>query len=68
MAITGQVMLGDHTLLLISHWYDGVPWPTVYAFVATPEGYLRTNALSDDLAFDVVFSALRGGEVTAGGQ
>ncbi len=68
MAITGQVLLGDHALLLISHWYDGVPWPAVYAFVETPEGYLRANALSNDPAFDVVFTALRGGEVTAGGQ
>ena len=67
MAITGQVMLGEHTLLLISHWYDGVPWPAVYSFVETPEGYLRTNALSDDPAFDVVFTALRNGEVTAAG-
>ena len=68
MAITGQVMLGEHTLLLISHWYDGVPWPALYTFVETPEGYLRTNALSNDPAFDVVFTALRNGEVRAAEQ
>ena len=65
MIMTGLVMLGEHTLVLVSQWYDGVPWRVVYTFVQTPQGYLRTNARSDDPAFDVVFTALRDGEVTA---
>jgi len=37
--------------------------PNVLAFVKTPDGFRRTNALSADDTFDIVWSALRLGEV-----
>jgi hypothetical protein len=40
----------------------------VFTFVSSPEGWLRTNALSAESVFDVVFSAAMGGTITPGGK
>lgn len=39
--------------------------PQVLALVKTPDGFRRTNALSSDDTFDIVWSALRLGEIKA---
>ena len=41
----------------------GRAYRRVYTFVSKPEGWLRTNALSAEPVFDVVFSAAIGGTV-----
>jgi len=40
--------------------------PLVMTLEKTESGYRRTNALSHDSTFDIVWAALRNGEVIAG--
>ncbi len=60
--VRGHANYKDYVLLLI---VDGKldNSPQVLALVKTPAGFRRTNALSADDTFDIVWSALRLGEV-----
>ncbi len=60
--VRGQANYKNYVLLFI---VDGNldNSPNVLAFVKTPDGFRRTNALSADDTFDIVWSALRLGEV-----
>jgi hypothetical protein len=60
--VRGQANYKNYVLLFI---VDGNldNAPNVLAFVKTPDGFRRTNALSADETFDIVWSALRLGEV-----
>jgi len=60
--VSGQANYKNYVLLFI---VDGNldNAPNVLAFVKTPDGFRRTNALSADDTFDIVWSALRLGEV-----
>ena len=60
--VRGQANYKNYVLLFI---VDGNldNAPNVLAFVKTPDGFRRTNALSADDTFDIVWSALRLGEV-----
>jgi hypothetical protein len=60
--VRGQATYKNYVLLFI---VDGNldNAPNVLAFVKTPDGFRRTNALSADDTFDIVWSALRLGEV-----
>jgi hypothetical protein len=60
--VRGQAIYKDYVLLFI---IDGKlnNTPQVLALVKTPDGFRRTNALSSDDTFDIVWSALRLGEV-----
>ena len=60
----GHADYKQYVLVFIS---DGKPDnpPQVLAMVKTPDGYRRTNALSNDDTFDIVWAALRLGEVKA---
>lgn len=63
----GRYLLGhanykDYILMFIAEGKSDNP-PQVLALVKTPDGYRRTNALSADDTFDIVWSALRLGEV-----
>ena len=62
LARRGQANYKNYVLLFI---VDGNldNSPNVLAFVKTPDGFRRTNALSADDTFDIVWSALRLGEV-----
>jgi hypothetical protein len=60
--ISGQVNYKDYVLLFVR---DGNPRrsPKVLTLEKGPDGYKRTNALSKDDTFDIVWCALRDGEV-----
>jgi hypothetical protein len=60
--VRGQASYKNYVLLFI---VDGNldNSPNVLVFVKTPDGFRRTNALSADDTFDIVWSALRLGEV-----
>lgn len=60
--VRGQANYKNYVLLFI---VDGNldNSPNVLTFVKTPDGFRRTNALSADDTFDIVWSALRLGEV-----
>jgi len=60
--VRGQADYKNYVLLFI---VDGNldNSPNVLAFVKTPDGFRRTNALAADDTFDIVWSALRLGEV-----
>jgi hypothetical protein len=60
--VRGQASYKNYVLLFI---VDGNldNSSNVLAFVKTPDGFRRTNALSADDTFDIVWSALRLGEV-----
>jgi len=60
--VRGQATYKNYVLLFI---VDGNldNSPNVLAFVKTADGFRRTNALSADDTFDIVWSALRLGEV-----
>ena len=60
--VRGQAIYKDYVLLFI---IDGKlkNTPQVLAFIKTPDGFRRTNALSGDDTLDIVSSALRLGEV-----
>jgi hypothetical protein len=60
----GHASYKEYVLLFIS---DGKPDnpPQVLAMMKTPDGFRRTNALSNDYTFDIVCAALRLGEVKA---
>lgn len=60
--LRGQAIYKNYVLLFI---IDGKlkNTPQVLAFVKTPDGFRRTDALSSDDTFDIVGSALRLGEV-----
>jgi len=62
--ISGEANYKDYVLLFVR---DGDPkaFPKVMALEKTPKGYRRTNALSRDDTFDIVWSALQNGEVKA---
>lgn len=62
--ISGEVEYKDYVLLFVC---DGSPQnpPKVLTLEKTPDGYKRTNALARDDTFDIVWSALRDGEVRA---
>jgi hypothetical protein len=60
--VRGQASYKNFVLLFITDGnLDNAP--NVLAFVKTPDGFRRTNALSADDTFDIVWSALRLGEV-----
>ena len=60
--VRGQANYKNYVLLfIIDGNLDNAP--NVLAFVKTPDGFRRTNALSADDTFDIVWSALRLGEV-----
>ena len=61
--LEGVVRHGDYRLALIIQERAGRVSRPVYTFVSSPEGWLRTNALSAEPVFDVVFSAAIGGTV-----
>ena len=61
--LEGVVRHGDYRLALIIRERAGSMLRLVYTFVSKPEGWLRTNALSAEPVFDVVFSAAIGGTV-----
>ncbi len=54
---------GGYRLALVIQERAGRVSRRVYTFVSSPEGWLRTNALSAEPVFDVVFSAAIGGTV-----
>lgn len=60
--VRGSAIYRDYVLLFIA---DGKPdtRPQVLALVKTLDGFKRTNVLSADDTFDIVWSALRQGEV-----
>jgi len=60
--VRGQASYKNYVLLFI---VDGNldNAANVLAFIKTPDGFRRTNALSADATFDIVWSALRLGEV-----
>jgi hypothetical protein len=62
--LSGEVEYKDYVLLFVR---DGSPQspPKVLTLEKTPDGYKRTNALASDDTFDIVWSALRNGEVRA---
>ena len=66
--LEGVVRHGKYRLALIIRERAGRKRRLVYTFVSSPEGWLRTNALSAEPVFDVVFSAAIGGTVTRGGK
>jgi hypothetical protein len=66
--LEGVVRHGDYRLALIIQERAGRARRLVYTFVSSPEGWLRTNALSAEPVFDVVFSAAIGGTVAAGAK
>ncbi len=59
---------GKYRLALTIQERAGRKGRLVYTFVSSPEGWLRTNALSAESVFDVVFSAALGGTVSRGGR
>ncbi len=61
--LEGVVRHGDYRLALVIRERVGRVSRLVYTFVSKPEGWLRTNALSAEPVFDVVFSAAIGGTV-----
>ena len=58
----GQATYKNYVLLFIAEGNPDNP-PQVLALIKTPEGFRRSNALSNDDTFDIVWSALRLGEV-----
>jgi hypothetical protein len=60
--LRGHANYKEYVLLFIA---DGKPDnpPQVLALVKTPNGFWRTNALSNDDTFDIVWAAMRLGEV-----
>jgi hypothetical protein len=62
--LRGHADYKNYVLVFIS---DGKPDnpPQVLAMVKTPDGFRRTNALSNDDTFDIVWASLRLGEVKA---
>lgn len=61
--LEGWVKHGGYRLVLVIQERAGRVSRLVYTFVSSPEGWLRTNALSAEPVFDVVFSAAIGGTV-----
>ncbi len=61
--LEGVARHGGYRLALIIQERAGRAYRRVYTFVSKPEGWLRTNALSAEPVFDVVFSATIGGTV-----
>ncbi len=66
--LEGVVRHGGYRLALIIQERAGRVSRPVYTFVSSPEGWLRTNVLSAEPVFDVVFSAAIGGTVRRGGK
>ncbi len=61
--ISGEANYGKYVLLFIHDGSSGRP--LVMTLERTPAGYKRTNAPSRDDTFDIVWSALRSGDVKA---
>ncbi len=61
--LEGVVRHGKYRLALTIQERAGRVSRLVYTFVSKPEGWLRTNALSAEPVFDIVFSAAIGGTV-----
>ena len=66
--LEGSVRHGKYRLALVVHDRGGRILRRVYTFVSRGAGWLRTNALSAEPVFDVVFSAAIGGTVRRGGK
>ena len=66
--LEGVARHGKYRLALTIEERAGRVSRLVYTFVSSPEGWLRTNALSAEPVFDVVFSAALGGTVAGGGK
>ena len=61
--ITGEADYKEYSIVFVRDSGEAHPVPLV--FKKTPSGYKRTNALSQDETFDIVFSALyNGGNLT----
>jgi hypothetical protein len=61
--ITGEADYKEYSIVFVRDSGQAHPLPLV--FKKTPGGYKRTNALSQDETFDIVFSALyNGGSLT----
>ena len=63
LLLEAVVRHGGYRLALVIQERAGGAYRRVYTFVSSPEGWLRTNALSAEPVFDVVFSAAIGGTV-----
>ena len=68
LLLEAVVRHGKYRLALVIQERAGRVSRLVYTFVSSPEGWLRTNALSAEPVFDVVFSAAIGGTVGRGGK
>ncbi len=68
LLLEAVVRHGKYRLALVIQERAGRVSRLVYTFVSKPEGWLRTNALSAEPVFDVVFSAAIGGTVGRGGK
>ncbi len=66
--LKGSVRHRGHRLALVVRDHGGRTCRRVYAFSPGAKGWLRTNALSADPVFDVVFSAYLWGKITAAGK
>lgn len=61
--VTGEADYREYSIVFVRDSGEAHPVPLV--FKKTPRGYKRTNALSHDETFDIVFSALcNGGNLT----
>jgi len=58
--VTGEANYKDYVFVFVRD--TGQEHPSPLTFALTANGYKRTNALSGDETFDVVFSALRNGK------
>lgn len=64
--VTGRAELMGYTILFVHNMYaDGRESKLAHTYKKTEEGWKITNALSADETFDVVYSALRSGNISA---
>ncbi|MFH1622790.1 MAG: hypothetical protein ABIA97_06725 [Candidatus Omnitrophota bacterium] len=62
--ITGRAEYKNYILLFIQNLFkDGRKSPVIHTYIKTTGGWKATNALSADETFDVIFAALRSGQV-----
>jgi len=64
-AIMGRVHLEGHDILLVRYGGTRAHIPVPITMRQTPEGWKVTNALKADPAFDLIFAALRVGDIVA---
>lgn len=62
--ITGRAKYNDYIMLFIKNTYsDAKESHIIHTYKKTAEGWKATNALSADETYDVVFAALRSGQI-----